>query len=48
MHALARSDGQLLGRLATDGSPVVAQPVPHDGTVLVVTRGGGLFALRLD
>jgi outer membrane protein assembly factor BamB len=48
VHALARSDGQIIGRLATDGSPVAAQPVQAAGTVLVVTRSGGLFALRAE
>jgi len=47
VHALARVDGQLIGRLATDGSPVAAQPVRSGNTVLVVTRNGGLFALAV-
>jgi outer membrane protein assembly factor BamB len=48
VHALARADGQPIGRFTTDGSAVVAQPVLHDGTVLVVTRNGGLHAFRLE
>jgi outer membrane assembly lipoprotein YfgL len=48
VHALARSDGAPIGRLATDGSAVVAQPAQTGGTVLVVTRNGGLHALRFD
>jgi outer membrane protein assembly factor BamB len=48
VHALSRTDGQPIGRFTTDGSAVVAQPVLHNGTVLVVTRNGGLHALRLD
>jgi outer membrane assembly lipoprotein YfgL len=48
VHALARADGQPIGRFTTDGSAVVAQPALQDGTVLVVTRNGGLHALRLD
>lgn len=47
VHALARADGQLIGRLATDGSPVAAQPVRSGNSVLVVTRNGGLFALAV-
>ena len=47
VHALARDDGRLLARWSTDGSAVVAPPVRHGNTVLVVTRNGGLFALRV-
>ncbi len=48
VHALSRTDGQPIGRFTTDGSAVVAQPVLQNGTVLVVTRSGGLHAFRLD
>jgi outer membrane protein assembly factor BamB len=46
VHALARNDGRLLARWSTDGSPVVAPPVRLGDIVLVVTRNGGLYALR--
>ena len=48
LHFLAREDGKTLLRLSTDGSPVVAQPVVAAGTMLVVTRRGGLFAYRAE
>lgn len=48
VHFLSREDGKTLLRLPTDGTPVVAQPVASGTTVLVVTRGGGLFAFRPD
>ncbi|HYJ97492.1 MAG TPA: PQQ-binding-like beta-propeller repeat protein, partial [Burkholderiaceae bacterium] len=48
LHALSRTDGQPVGRFATDGSAVVAQPALHNDIVLVVTRNGGLHALRFD
>lgn len=48
LHFLAREGGQTLQRLPTDGSPVVAQPVLVGGTVIVVTRNGGVFGLRTD
>jgi outer membrane protein assembly factor BamB len=48
VHALSRTDGQPIGRFTTDGSAVAAQPVLHNGTVLVVTRNGGLHAFRFD
>jgi len=47
VHALARSDGHLMARWSTDGSPVIAPPVRLGDIVLVVTRNGGLYALRL-
>lgn len=46
VHFLSRSEGKLVLRLPTDGSPVVAQPVLSGTTVLVVTRNGGLFGFR--
>ncbi len=48
LHFLSRADGKTVQRLATDGSPVVAQPVLAGATMLVVTRSGGLFAVRQD
>jgi hypothetical protein len=35
-----------LARWSTDGSPVVAPPVRMGDIVLVVTRNGGVFAMR--
>lgn len=46
VHFLDRETGKTLLRLATDGSPVVTQPVLSGSTMLVVTRNGGLFAYR--
>lgn len=46
VHFLDRETGKTLLRLATDGSPVVTQPVLSGTTMLVVTRNGGLFAYR--
>ena len=46
VHFLDRETGKTLLRLATDGSPVVSQPVLSGTTMLVVTRNGGLFAFR--
>ena len=46
VHFLDRETGKTQLRLATDGSPVVTQPVLSGTTMLVVTRKGGLFAFR--
>ena len=48
VHLLARDDGRTLARLATDGSPVAAAPARAGSTLLVVTRSGGLHALRVE
>jgi outer membrane protein assembly factor BamB len=46
VHFLATESGEQQLRLPTDGSPIVGTPVVASGTVLVVTRDGGLFAFR--
>lgn len=46
LHWLSTETGQPQLRQKTDGSPLAAQPVVSGGTVLIVTRKGGLFALR--
>jgi outer membrane protein assembly factor BamB len=48
LHFLDRAEGKTLLRLPTDGSPIVAQPVLAAGTMLAVTRNGGLFAFRTE
>lgn len=48
VHFLSRDKGQTLQRLSTDSSGVVSAPVLLGKTVLVVTRNGNLYALRLD
>ena len=46
VHFLAKQGGATQLRLPTDGSGIVGAPVLARGTMLVVTRSGGLFALR--
>ena len=46
VHWLARDDGALLTRMPTDGSAIVAAPVLAAGTVVVVTRNGGIFGFK--
>lgn len=48
VHFLSAATGDVQQRLPTDGSPVIGTPVLLDGTVLVATRNGGLFAFRLN
>ena len=46
LHFLDRETGSTLLRLPTDGGPIVAAPVRVGNTLVVVTRGGGVFAFR--
>ena len=46
VHWLARDDGAMLTRMTTDGSAIVAAPVLAAGTVVVVTRNGGIFGFK--
>ncbi|HOL36675.1 MAG: outer membrane protein assembly factor BamB [Proteobacteria bacterium] len=46
LHFLAAASGEPQLRLATDGSPVLGAPQLAGRTMLVVTRAGGVFALR--
>ncbi len=46
VHVLARQDGKLLNRLATDGSAIVSAPLLAGNNLLVLTRKGVLHAWR--
>lgn len=46
LHFLDRETGSSLLRLSTDGGPIQAAPVRVGSTLVVVTRGGGVFAFR--
>ena len=46
VHFLSREDGSALTRIATDGSAVIAAPVLAGGTLVVVTRSGGVFGFK--
>lgn len=48
VHFLSRQDGSPMGRVGTDGSPIVAAPVLVGDTLVVVTRNGGVFGFRPD
>ncbi len=48
VHLLSRENGSLLGRVSTDGSPIVATPVLAADTLVVVTRNGGVFGFRIE
>ena len=43
LHFMSREDGSALTRVNTDGSAVVSQPALVDGTLVAVTRSGGVY-----
>ena len=51
LHALSREEGNLIGRVQTDGSAITAPPLalsaPGREMFVVQTRSGGLFAFSL-
>jgi outer membrane protein assembly factor BamB len=48
VHFMARKDGAFVARIATDGSPIVAQPIVLDEGILVVTQQGDVFAIAVQ
>lgn len=46
VHWLSRDDGSALTRMATDGSAIASAPVLVAGTLVVVTRSGGIFGFK--
>lgn len=46
VHLLSREDGTLLNRLSTDGTAIAATPALANGTLIVVTRGGGIYGYQ--
>jgi outer membrane protein assembly factor BamB len=48
VHFLSREDGSFVARVATDGTPIIAQPVSVDDHVVVQTLKGGVYALAVQ
>ena len=46
LHWFSRAKGESQARLSTDGTAIATPPVAVGGLVVVVTRGGGVFAFR--
>jgi len=44
VHWVSKSNGQVLARVPTDGSPVVGAPLLVNQTLIAVTAKGGVFA----
>ena len=48
VHFISRDDGSFAARIATDGSPIVAQPLAMNSGILVQTVKGGIFAITVQ
>ena len=48
VHILSRDDGSFVARMATDGSAIIAPPLAIGGNIVVQTRSGGIFAVRIE
>jgi len=46
LHWFSRAKGESQARIPTDGNPITTPPVSVGGLLIVVTRGGGVFAFR--
>ena len=46
LHWLSRAKGEAQLRTSTDGNAVTVPPVVVGGTLVVVTKAGGMFAFR--
>jgi outer membrane protein assembly factor BamB len=46
LHWFSRAKGESQARVPTDGSAITVPPVSVGGVLVVVTRGGGVFAFR--
>jgi outer membrane protein assembly factor BamB len=48
IHFLSREDGALLGRVATDGSPIQSAPVIAGSNLIFQTQAGTVTALAVE
>ena len=46
LHWFSKAKGETQARSTTDGNPISVPPIVVDGTLIVVTRSGGVFAFR--
>lgn len=48
VHFLSREDGSLIGRVSTDGSPILGAPAVAGGNLIVQTQTGTVAALAIE
>jgi outer membrane protein assembly factor BamB len=47
LHAFSQSNGDVIGRIRVDSSPISAAPIPAGPLMIVQTRGGTLAAYKI-
>ena len=48
VHFLSREDGAFLARAATDGSPIVGQPLVAGSNLIFQTQNGTVTAIAVE
>lgn len=48
LHGLSREDGRFLARMKLDGSPILGAPLELDDGLLVQTKKGNLYSIKLN
>jgi outer membrane protein assembly factor BamB len=48
MHFLNREDGSLIGRMSSDGSPILSTPLIAGDKLVFQTRSGTLMAVTTE
>jgi outer membrane protein assembly factor BamB len=48
VHVMSRETGELMARIATDKSPIIASPITSDQGVIVQTEKGNLYAIAVQ
>lgn len=48
VHILSLDDGHFVGRIATDGSPIISQPQEGSNSLIVQTKNGGIYSLSMQ
>jgi outer membrane protein assembly factor BamB len=48
VHFMSRENGNLVARVATDGSPIISNPIVVGGSVVFQTQAGSLVALAAE
>jgi outer membrane protein assembly factor BamB len=48
VHLLSREDGAMLGRVATDGSPIRSTPVVAGSNMIFQTQSGTIAAIAVE
>ena len=48
LHLFGQDNGNILGRVRVDSTPIEAPPIPSNGQIIVQSKGGTLASYRLQ